>query len=91
MDPSDLPKYVDLVVPAVRAVEALGGSAKASEIRDHIIENLDDADRMLAVTRPNRPDSPVLLERISWGRSYAKLIGALESPLTWAVSPDRLG
>ncbi len=80
MDTSDLPKYVDLVVPALRAVEALGGSAKASEIRDHIIENLDDADRMLAVTRPNRPDSPVLLERISWGRSYAKLIGALESP-----------
>lgn len=35
---------------------------------------------MLAVTQPNRPDSSVLMERIQWARSYAKLIGALESP-----------
>lgn len=80
MDISDLPKYSDFIVPAVQAVEALGGSAKAGEIRDYILENLDDADRMLVVTRPNGPDSPVLLERINWGRSYAKLIGALERP-----------
>lgn len=80
MNTSHLPKYVDLVIPAVRAVAELGGSAKASEIRDHILENLPDSDHMLAVTRPNRPDTPVLIERISWGRSYAKLIGALETP-----------
>lgn len=30
--------------------------------------------------QPTRPDASVLLERIAWARSYAKLIGALESP-----------
>lgn len=35
---------------------------------------------MLAVGHINRPDSSVYLERVQWARSYAKLIGALESP-----------
>lgn len=35
---------------------------------------------MLAVTHANRPDDSVLMERIHWARSYAKLIGGLESP-----------
>lgn len=35
---------------------------------------------MLAITYSNRPEDPVLLEKVSWGRSYAKLIGALDSP-----------
>lgn len=58
----------------------LGGSATAREVREHVIEGIDDVDRLLTVTRPNRPDSPVLIERVDWGRSYAKLIGALETP-----------
>lgn len=37
-------------------------------------------DEMLAVQQPSRPDSSVLMERVQWARSYAKLIGALESP-----------
>jgi len=80
LDPSGLPRYTAFILPSVRAVEALGGSAKASEIRDHVLEGVDDADLLLTVTRPNRPDAPVLIERIDWGRSYAKLIGALETP-----------
>lgn len=35
---------------------------------------------MLAVMQPNRPSVSVYLDRVRWGRSYAKLIGALESP-----------
>ncbi|MGW4336658.1 restriction endonuclease [Rhodococcus koreensis] len=80
MNSSDLPRYTAFILPSVRAVEALGGSAKSSEIREHVVEGVDDADRLLTVTRPNRPDVPVLIERIDWGRSYAKLIGALETP-----------
>lgn len=80
MDATDLPRYTDFILPSIRAVEALGGSAKAKEIREHVLEGLGNADEMLSVTRPTRPDASVLVERIAWGRSYAKLIGALETP-----------
>lgn len=41
-----LPKYSDFIIPAVQAVEAFGGSAKAGEVRGYVLENLDDADRI---------------------------------------------
>ncbi|EKT79740.1 mrr restriction system protein [Rhodococcus opacus M213] len=80
MDATDLPRYSDFILPSVRAVNELGGSAKAKEIREHVLEGVDNAEELLAVTRQNRPDASVLIERIDWGRSYAKLIGALETP-----------
>lgn len=80
MDAADLPKYTAFILPAIRAVHDLGGSAKAKELREHVLEGIDNAEDLLTVTRPNRPDSSVLIERIDWGRSYAKLIGAVETP-----------
>jgi hypothetical protein len=78
--PDSLPAYSDLILPAVKAVAELGGSAKAGEIKVQVLSDLGATDEMLAVMQPTRPDASVLLERIAWGRSYAKLIGALESP-----------
>jgi restriction system protein len=78
--PEELPAYSDLILPTVRAVSALGGSAKAREITGQVLTDLGATDEMLAVMQPTRPDASVLLERVAWGRSYAKLVGALESP-----------
>lgn len=75
-----MPTHQQLVLPAIRAVAELGGSAKAKEIIDHIVENYPGADTLLQVTYPNRPEVAVFPERASWGRSTAKLIGALEQP-----------
>lgn len=80
MTPEDLPAYSDLILPTVRAVLALGGSATAREITSQVVEDLAPSDDMLAVAHEHRPESSVLMERIQWARSYAKLIGALESP-----------
>lgn len=80
MTPDELPAYSDLILPTVRAVITLGGSATAREITSQVVADLAPSDDMLAVTQENRPDASVLMERISWARSYAKLIGALESP-----------
>lgn len=76
----DLPAYSDLILPTVRAVSKLGGSATAREITTQVLEDLAPTDEMLAVAHANRPESSVYLERVQWARSYAKLIGALESP-----------
>lgn len=77
---TEVPPYTEFIIPAVRAVATLGGSAKAREIRDHVLATTPDAERLSLVFRENRPEVPVLNERIEWGRSYAKLIGALETP-----------
>ena len=76
----DVPSYQELILPTVRAVNELGRSAKAREITSRVLEDPAPSDAMLAVTFPDRPDEPVLMARIQWARSYAKLIGALESP-----------
>ncbi|GGM84229.1 hypothetical protein GCM10009721_06200 [Terrabacter tumescens] len=80
MTSEQLPAYSDLILPTVRAVIALGGSATAREVTSQVLSDLAPTEDMLAVTQPNRPESSVLMERIQWARSYAKLIGALESP-----------
>lgn len=76
----DLPTYSDLILPTIRAVDALGGSAKAQEITTRLIEDLAPSEVMLSVTFPGRPEESVLLSRVQWARSYAKLTGTLESP-----------
>jgi restriction system protein len=79
-DNGDLPTYRDLILPTLRAVEALGGSAKAREITDQIIDELDFDDQALGIMYENRPETSVLIDRMDWARSYSKLGGALESP-----------
>jgi restriction system protein len=78
--PEDIPAYSDLILPTVRAVAGLGRSAKAREITSKVLQDLPRSEEMLAVTFPGRPEESVLMSRLQWARSYAKLIGALESP-----------
>lgn len=80
MTPDDLPPYSDLILPTVRAVIALGGSATAREVTTQVLADVAPSDDMLAVAPVNRPEASVFMERVQWARSYAKLIGALESP-----------
>lgn len=80
MNSDALPAYSDLILPTVRAVSKLGGSATAREITTQVLEDLAPTEEMLAVSHVSRPESSVYLERVQWARSYAKLIGALESP-----------
>ena len=80
MKPEELPAYSDLILPTVRAVTTLGGSATAREITSQVLAHLAPTEEALAVAHAHRPEASVLMERIQWARSYAKLIGALESP-----------
>lgn len=75
-----MPTHQQLVIPVVRAVGELGGSAKAREITDQVLDTYPDVERLLEMTYPARPNQSVLIDRIAWGRSTAKLIGALEQP-----------
>ena len=75
----DLPTYRELIYPTLRAVASLGGSARGAEITDALTELLKATPEQLAITYDGRPKS-VLIDRMDWARSYAKLAGALDSP-----------
>jgi restriction system protein len=62
--PEELPAYSDLILPTVRAVSALGGSATAREITSQVLTDLAPTEEMLAVTHPHRPNDSVLIERL---------------------------
>lgn len=78
--PEDLPRYSELILPVLQAVETLGGSGKAREIREEVLATLPGADEMVAVMYLNKPSSSVLEDRVEWARWTAKNIGALEQP-----------
>jgi restriction system protein len=75
-----LPRYTDLMLPTLRAVDALGGSGSGREITAKVLDAIAPSDAALALTYENRPEKSILLDRIDWARSYCKLGGALESP-----------
>jgi hypothetical protein len=50
MQPEDLPAYSDLILPVIKAVEKLGGSAQAAEIVEQVLSDLDPSDEVLALT-----------------------------------------
>ncbi|MEO0494050.1 MAG: restriction endonuclease [Actinomycetota bacterium] len=87
-----LPTYRELILPVLRAVGAAGGSAQAREITEAVIEAEGFSDEQLELIYPNRkaPKS-VLVDRLDWARSYAKLSGALESPRRGFFLLTRLG
>jgi restriction system protein len=74
-----LPTYRELMYPVLRAVGDLGGSAQSREITDRVVEMIQATEEQLALTYPNRPKS-VLIDRIHWACSYAKLGAALDRP-----------
>ena len=75
----DLPRYRELMLPVLRAVEQLGGSATSREIIDAVIAGAGLSDEVVAFEYPGRPKS-VFIDRVEWARSYCKLGGVIESP-----------
>jgi hypothetical protein len=84
---TELPPYVDLTYPTLRAVAALSRSAQAREITSHLMEDMQFSDEQLALTYPNR-EKPLLIDRMDWARSYSKLGGARLHPVAGHVGPQ---
>lgn len=75
-----IPTHQQLVVPVLKAMHVLGGSARANEITEHVLELVPGSEDLQQITYPTRPNLSVLIDRIGGARTTAKLIGALEQP-----------
>lgn len=67
------------MLPVLRAVHDLGGSASSRQIVDKLVEAEGFTDELIALQYPNQAKS-MLLDRADWARSYCELAGVLESP-----------
>ena len=75
----DLPTYSELMLPTLRAVEALGGSSTRPQISERVMKDVGLTDEHVALAYPAN-DKSIALDRCDWARSYLKLGGVLESP-----------
>ena len=78
MTPEDLPRYHELFVPTLRALNTLGGSGRNEEIDDAVFAVLGLPNTAAEVVYKSG-STFVFNDRCSWARSYLKIGGFLDS------------
>lgn len=78
MDIGELPKYHELMMPTLIALDRIGGSASLNEINDAVIEQVGLPTAALDVQYESGAGA-VLPDRLSWARSHLKEGGFLAS------------
>ena len=84
-----IPKHLDLLMPTLRALEDLGGSAHIDELLQRVAENEKLTDEQLAIRRSPEHHMGLLDYRLAWARNYLKNIGAIENSArgVWTLTP----
>lgn len=76
---ADIPRYVALYLPVLRALDRFNGSATSRQIVDEVVEQLDSGVELVLFEYPNRSKS-ILEDRIAWATSYCYLAGLARRP-----------
>lgn len=71
-----IPPFGQLLLPTLRAVESLGGSASIPEMETAVVQIFGFSDRQLDVLHNGGPQTKVGY-RIAWARTYLKYFGLL--------------
>lgn len=86
---SKLPKYDELFRPTLEVLAKLGGSGSNEEIEEAVILALGFGQEQLDITYP-KSGTPVVLDRMSWARSFLKLAGYVTNPkrAVWVLTEE---
>jgi restriction system protein len=75
-----LPTFDRLMVPLIRALQALGGSGSIEEIYDKVVELERFPDDVLSQMHdPDKTHETKVAYRLAWARTYLKKYGLLEN------------
>ena len=87
MQPSDLPRFSELLLPTIEALKHVGGSALRNEVISTVADLREFSDEQLEVRYENT-GVPVLGDRVGWALSYLKKFGAVENSRrgVWAIT-----
>lgn len=73
-----LPKYTDFMLPTLKALVALGGSAAVDEINDYLVVMMKIDDDQLDA-RYQSSGALIIPDRMSWARSYLRAAKLVDS------------
>ncbi|MCA0423739.1 MAG: restriction endonuclease [Proteobacteria bacterium] len=76
--PISIPKFDELMIPVLRALQALGGSASNEELHDWVADNLKIMPEARDLPHGEGPNTE-LRYRLHWARSYLKSYGAINN------------
>lgn len=84
-----MPKYNELLLPALRAVSDLGGSGSIPEIVASVIRSGGFTDEQQEVLHNNGPETEIGY-RIAWARTYLKYFGFVTNSArgVWAITDE---
>ncbi|MFO0321676.1 MAG: restriction endonuclease [Bacteroidota bacterium] len=86
---SDLPSFDELIIPTVKALQALGGSGTVEEINNKVYEIAEIPDEVLAIPHGDEEGTTIEVDyRLAWSRTYLKKFGLLENSSRgiWALT-----
>ena len=87
MATTNIPKYNDMLWPALQAVAELGGSGSIGEIVETVIKREGFSNTQQAVLHNNGPETEIGY-RLAWARTYLKGMGLLTNSTRgiWALT-----
>ncbi len=85
---SNLPTFIELIIPTVKALLQLGGSGSVEEINSKVYEIAELSDEILQIPHGDEGTMIEIDYRLAWSRTYLKKFGLLENSSRgiWALS-----
>jgi restriction system protein len=75
---SSVPTFDSMILPAIQALQNLGGSGTNQEIYDKVVQILNIPDKVLEISHGSTSQSEVEY-RLAWSRTYLKKYGLLQN------------
>ncbi len=75
---SSIPTFDSMILPAIQALQILGGSGTNQEIYEKVVQILNIPDKVLEISHGSTSQSEVEY-RLTWSRTYLKKYGLLQN------------
>lgn len=86
----EVPKWYELLWPTLKALEALGGSARVRELEERLASELQLPDSVLDKLQKEGSARTAVSNNAAWSRTYLKKIGAVDNPSrgVWTITKN---
>lgn len=74
-----LPTFDKMMIPLLKALQKLGGSATVEELDNQVFEDLNFTEEMLEIPHKNSASRSELSYRLAWARTYLKQYGVIDN------------